>query len=97
MFMNASRHSPKPISLRILRRFDVPTLLLHGEDDQVVPVGTTARKAAKLIRDVEAIYYPGGAHGIPASHFDQVNSRLAEIPQEGRQKRQGRLSLAGQL
>jgi non-heme chloroperoxidase len=59
-----------------LRKFDIPTLLLHGEDDQIVPVSITARKAAKLIRDVEAIYYPGAPHGIPATHIHEVNRDL---------------------
>ena len=62
-----------------LRRFDVPALLLHGEDDQIVPVGDAARKAEKLIRDVEAIYYPGAPHGIPATHADQVNSDILKF------------------
>jgi len=66
-----------------LKKFDVPTLLLHGEDDQVVPVADTAKKAAKLIRDVEAIYYPGAPHGLPASHFDQVNSDLLKFVKKG--------------
>lgn len=66
-----------------LKKFDVPTLILHGEDDQVVPVETTAKKAAKLIRDVEAIYYPGAPHGIPASHFDQVNGDLLKFLKKG--------------
>jgi len=66
-----------------LKKFDVPTLLLHGEDDQVVPVEDTAKKAAKLIRDVDAIYYPGAPHGIPASHIDQVNSDLLKFLKKG--------------
>src|SRR5690606_5703041 len=41
-----------------LERFDVPTLLLHGEDDQIVPVHDTAKLAERIIRDVQAIYYP---------------------------------------
>ncbi len=62
-----------------LKRFDIPTLLLHGEDDQIVPVGDSARKAAKLIRDVNAIYYPGAPHGITATHLDQVNRDLLQF------------------
>lgn len=62
-----------------LKKFDVPTLLLHGEDDQIVPVGNSARKSAKLIRNVEAIYYPGAPHGITATHMDQVNRDLLEF------------------
>jgi non-heme chloroperoxidase len=62
-----------------LKKFDIPTLLLHGEDDQIVPVGDSARKAAKLIRDVKAIYYPGAPHGITATHLDQGNSDLMQF------------------
>jgi len=72
-----------------LRRFDVPALLLHGEDDQIVPVGDAARKAEKLIRDVEAIYYPGAPHGIPATHADQVNNEILKFV-----KRDGKSSKA---
>lgn len=62
-----------------LKKFDVPTLLLHGEDDQIVPVENSARKSAKLIRNVEAIYYPGAPHGITATHMDRVNRDLLEF------------------
>jgi non-heme chloroperoxidase len=67
-----------------LKRFDVPTLLLHGDDDQIVPVGDTARKSAKLIKDVKAIYYPGAPHGITATHIDQVNADLLAFVEQGR-------------
>jgi len=65
-----------------LKKFDIPTLLLHGEDDQIVPVGDAAKKAAKLICDVKAIYYLGAPHGIPATHIDRVNSDLLEFVKE---------------
>lgn len=64
-----------------LKKFDVPTLLVHGEDDQIVPVANTARKSAALIRDVKAIYYPGAPHGITATHADQLNSDLLHFVQ----------------
>jgi len=67
-----------------LKRFDVPTLLLHGEDDQVVPIDITARKSEKLIRDVKAIFYPGAPHGITASHMDRVNADLLSFVEVGR-------------
>ncbi len=67
-----------------LKRFDVPTLLLHGEDDQVVPVGNTARKSERLIKDVRAIYYPGAPHGITTTHMEQVNSDLLAFLGESR-------------
>ena len=59
-----------------LKKFDVPTLVLHGEDDQVVPVHDSARKSARLIKNAKAIYYPGAPHGITATHADQINADL---------------------
>jgi non-heme chloroperoxidase len=59
-----------------LKKIDVPTLLLHGEDDQIVPVHDTAKKAAKLIEGSKEIYYSGAPHGITATHQDQVNADL---------------------
>lgn len=59
-----------------LKKFDVPTLVLHGEDDQIVPVKDSAMKSAQLIKDAKAIYYPGAPHGMTATHQDQVNADL---------------------
>src|SRR5215813_868910 len=59
-----------------LKKFDVPTLVLHGEDDQIVPVKDSARKSAKLIKGAKEIYYPGAPHGLTATHQDQVNADL---------------------
>ncbi|MER8764800.1 alpha/beta hydrolase [Mesorhizobium sp. M0166] len=59
-----------------LKKFDVPTLVLHGEDDQIVPVEDSARKSAKLIKGAKNIYYPGAPHGITATHQDQINADL---------------------
>src|ERR1700754_2750764 len=59
-----------------LKKFTVPTLVLHGEDDQIVPVKDSARKSAKLIKGAKEIYYPGAPHGITATHQDQVNADL---------------------
>ncbi len=47
-----------------LQKFDVPTLVLHGEDDQIVPVKDSARKSARLIKGAQEIYYPGAPHGL---------------------------------
>jgi non-heme chloroperoxidase len=62
-----------------LKKFDVPALVLHGEDDQIVPVHDSAKKAAKLIPGAKEIYYPGAPHGITATHQDQVNSDLLKF------------------
>jgi non-heme chloroperoxidase len=59
-----------------LEKFDVPTLVLHGEDDQIVPVRISAMRAARLIKGAKDIYYPGAPHGITATHQDQVNAEL---------------------
>jgi non-heme chloroperoxidase len=59
-----------------LKKFDVPTLVLHGEDDQIVPVKDSARKSARLIKGAKDIYYPGAPHGITATHQDEVNADL---------------------
>jgi non-heme chloroperoxidase len=59
-----------------LGKIDVPTLVLHGEDDQIVPVNDSARKSARLIKGAKAIYYPGAPHGLTATHQDQVNADL---------------------
>jgi len=59
-----------------LKKFDVPTLVLHGEDDQIVPVKDSARKSAQLIKGATDIYYPGAPHGITATHQDQINNAL---------------------
>lgn len=59
-----------------LRKIDVPTLVLHGEDDQIVPVNDSARKSARLIKGAKDIYYPGAPHGLTATHQDQVNADL---------------------
>jgi len=59
-----------------LRKFDIPTLIMHGEDDQIVPINDTGRKSAKLIKGAKEIYYPGLPHGLTATHADQVNSDL---------------------
>jgi non-heme chloroperoxidase len=59
-----------------LQKFDVPTLVLHGEDDQIVPVKDSARKSARLIKGAQEIYYPGAPHGLTATHQDQFNADL---------------------
>jgi non-heme chloroperoxidase len=59
-----------------LKKFDVPTLVMHGEDDQIVPVKDSAKKSAQLINGAKEIYYPALPHGLTATHADQVNTDL---------------------
>jgi non-heme chloroperoxidase len=67
-----------------LKKFDIPTLVMHGEDDQVVPVKDSAKKSAKLIKGAVEIYYPGLSHGLTATHPDQVNADLLNFLKEER-------------
>jgi non-heme chloroperoxidase len=69
-----------------LKMFDVPTLLMHGEDDQIVPIDISSRKSAKLIRGAAEIYYPGLPHGLTATHPDLVNRDLLAFIQKGKRK-----------
>jgi len=54
----------------------VPTLVLHGEDDQIVPVKDAAVKSAQLIKGAQEIYYPGAPHGLMDTHADRLNADL---------------------
>jgi non-heme chloroperoxidase len=62
-----------------LKKFDVPSLVMHGEDDQIVPVKDSARKSARLIKGAQEIYYPGRPHGLTATHQDEVNADLLKF------------------
>jgi non-heme chloroperoxidase len=59
-----------------LKKINVPTLVMHGEDDQIVPVKDSAKKSARLINGAKEIYYPGAPHGLTATHQDQVDRDL---------------------
>jgi non-heme chloroperoxidase len=62
-----------------LEKFDVPTLVVHGEDDQVVPIDITGRKTAKLVEGAQAIFYPAAPHGTTETHQDQLNADLLKF------------------
>jgi non-heme chloroperoxidase len=66
-----------------LKKFDIPTLVLHGEDDQIVPVKNSAKKSARLIKGAKEIYYPGKPHGLTATDQDQVNADLLAFLRSG--------------
>ena len=59
-----------------LKKFDVPTLIVHGDDDQIVPIGASARAAAKLVAHATLKIYPGGSHGLADTHTDELNADL---------------------
>ena len=69
-----------------LKRFDITTLVMHGDDDQIVPVKDSAKKSAKLIKGAMEIYYPGLPHGLTATHADLVNRDLLAFCQLAKRK-----------
>jgi non-heme chloroperoxidase len=59
-----------------LKKFDVPTLILHGDDDQIVPIRASALLSAKLIKGAQLKVYPGFPHGMCSTHKDVINADL---------------------
>ncbi len=59
-----------------LKKFDVPTLIIHGDDDQIVPIEAAARCSAKLVKHATLKIYPGAPHGLTDTHKDQLNADL---------------------
>jgi non-heme chloroperoxidase len=59
-----------------LEKFDVPTLIVHGGDDQIVPIHDSAHKSAKIVKNARTIFYEGLPHGLTATHADRFNADL---------------------
>jgi len=59
-----------------LEKFDVPTLVMHGDDDQIVPIGASAMLSSKIVKGATLKVYPGASHGLCSTHKDQVNADL---------------------
>jgi len=62
-----------------LRKIDIPVLLLHGDDDQIVPIDDAARKSVKLLKKGILKVVPGGPHGMCVTLADQINAALLEF------------------
>lgn len=62
-----------------LKKFDIPTLVMHGDDDQIVPVKNHAEKSARLIEGAKVLVYPGASHGMTATHQERINADLLEF------------------
>jgi non-heme chloroperoxidase len=65
-----------------LQRFDVPTLIMHGDDDQIVPIVAAGPLSAKLVRNSTLKVYAGFPHGMPATNADQINGDLLAFIKE---------------
>ena len=57
----------------------MPTLVIHGDDDQIVPIDSSGRASAALVEGAELIVYPGGPHGITDTHKDRLNQDLLDF------------------
>ena len=66
-----------------LKLFDVPTLIIHGDDDQIVPIGAAALHSAKLVKGATLKIYKGAPHGLAETHKDQLNSDLLTFLKNG--------------
>jgi non-heme chloroperoxidase len=62
-----------------LKKFDVPTLVIHGDDDQLVPIAASGRASAALIKGAKLIVYAGAPHGITDTHKERLNQDLLEF------------------
>jgi non-heme chloroperoxidase len=68
---STSRRRPEP-----LKRFDVPTLVVHGDDDQIVSIGASAMLSSKIVKMQSSRRLPGAPQGLATTHKDQLNADL---------------------
>ncbi len=66
-----------------LEKFDVPTLVIHGDDDQIVPIDAAGRASAKIVKKATLKVYPGAPHGITDTHKEQLNADLLAFAKGG--------------
>jgi non-heme chloroperoxidase len=64
-----------------LKKFDKPTLIIHGDDDQIVPIDAAGRASAELVKNSRLLVYPGAPHGLTDTHKDQVNADMLAFAQ----------------
>jgi non-heme chloroperoxidase len=65
-----------------LKRFDVPTLIVHGDDDQIVPIDASAYPSSKLVENATLKVYEGAPHGLPVTHTHRLNEDLLAFIKE---------------
>ena len=59
-----------------LKKFDIPTLIIHGDDDQIVPIADSALLSSKIVKDATLKIYPGAPHGLTSTHKERFNADL---------------------
>jgi non-heme chloroperoxidase len=62
-----------------LKKIDVPTLIVHGDDDQIVPIAASALRSSKIVKNAHLKIYPGAPHGLPSTHMERLNADLLEF------------------
>src|SRR6476661_8600848 len=62
-----------------ISRNDLPTMIIHGDDDRILPADATSRRQAKMIKGVKYVEIKGGSHGLPWTHADEINDALVEF------------------
>jgi non-heme chloroperoxidase len=65
-----------------VKKFDVPTLLIHGDDDQIVPIAVSSLRSAKMIKDATLKVYKGAPHGLMSTHKEQFNADLLQFAKQ---------------
>ena len=76
--LDCIKASPRPTS-RGPQQIDVPFLIFHGDDDQIVPIDASARLTAQIVPGAELKVYPGGSHGLFATTVDRFNGDLLDF------------------
>jgi len=62
-----------------IARNGLPTMIIHGDDDRILPADVTSRRQAKMIKDVKFIEIKGGSHGLPLTHAEEINAELVKF------------------
>ena len=73
-----------------VKKFDIPTLIIHGDDDQVVPIAVAGQRSAKLIKDATLKVYKGAPHGLTATHQQQFDADLLDFARQRQTTAPGR-------
>jgi non-heme chloroperoxidase len=73
-----------------LKRFDVPTLIVHGDDDQIVPIVASALLSSKIIKHAQLKIYAGAPHGLPSTLKDRLSADLLEFVESVHHNTSGR-------
>jgi non-heme chloroperoxidase len=69
-----------------LKKIDVPTLVIHGEDDQIVPFAVGGQRTAKMVKGAELKVYKGAPHGLMVTHQEQLNNDLLDFIRSGEKR-----------